>query len=167
MSHAVRIDAKFATAEDVASTLGVSPARAKKLSRLATSRAKSSDGSGFRYAGEYHSPKHKAFVTRDAATPISKSKVVAYLSDKVSTKNRRVSKKQVSSFFDELFNLARKQAKISRKLASLRGRAVKAGRKARSGRNLVIRDTKKTGARVIVRVIPKRRTRAKGSKSDR
>lgn len=35
-AHAVRIDAKFATPEDVADTLGVSRVRAKRLARLVT-----------------------------------------------------------------------------------------------------------------------------------
>ena len=61
---------------------------------------------------------------------------VAHLADKVSTPEKPVSKKQVSSFFDELFKLAVKEAKSSGKFVIPGiGRAVKAHRKARMGRN--------------------------------
>jgi DNA-binding protein HU-beta len=70
------------------------------------------------------------------ANPMSKSKIIAYLTEKVSTKEKPVSKKQIVSFFDELFNLAVKEAKSAGKfvIPSI-GRAVKAHRKARMGRN--------------------------------
>ena len=45
------------------------------------------------------------------ATPLSKSKIIAHLADKVSTPEKPVSKKQVAAFFDELFKLAVKEAK--------------------------------------------------------
>ena len=70
------------------------------------------------------------------ASPMSKSKIVAHLADKVSTPEKPVSKKQIVGFFDELFKLAVKEAKSSGKfvIPGL-GRAVKAHRKARMGRN--------------------------------
>ena len=45
------------------------------------------------------------------ANPMSKSKIIAHLSEKVSTPDKPVSKKQVAGFFDELFKLAVKEAK--------------------------------------------------------
>ena len=45
------------------------------------------------------------------ATPLSKSKIIAHMADKVSTPEKPVSKKQVSAFFDELFKLAVKESK--------------------------------------------------------
>ena len=70
------------------------------------------------------------------ATPLSKSKIIAHIADKVSTPEKPVSKKQIVSFFDELFKLAVKEAKGTGKfvIPGL-GRAVKAHRKARMGRN--------------------------------
>ena len=40
------------------------------------------------------------------ATPLSKSKIIAHIADKVSTPEKPISKKQAASFFDELFKLA-------------------------------------------------------------
>jgi DNA-binding protein HU-beta len=87
------------------------------------------------------------------ATPMSKSKIIAHLADKVSTKDKPVSKKQVSSFFDELFNLAVKEAKSSGKfvIPGL-GRAVKAHRKARMGRNPATGEPIKIKAKTVVRL---------------
>jgi DNA-binding protein HU-beta len=69
------------------------------------------------------------------ASPMSKSKIIATLTEKVSTPDKPVSKKQVAGFFDELFKLAVKEAKSTVKfvIPGL-GRAVKAHRKARMGR---------------------------------
>ena len=70
------------------------------------------------------------------ATPLSKSKIIAHLADKVSTTDKPVSKKQIASFFDELFKLAVKESKSAGKFVIPGiGRAVKAHRKARMGRN--------------------------------
>ena len=70
------------------------------------------------------------------ATPLSKSKIIAHMADKVSTPEKPVSKKQVSAFFDELFKLAVKESKSAGKFVIPGiGRAVKAHRKARMGRN--------------------------------
>ena len=44
------------------------------------------------------------------ASPMSKSKIIAHLADKVSTPEKPVSKKQVAGFFDELFKKRRAQA---------------------------------------------------------
>ena len=45
------------------------------------------------------------------ANPLSKSKIIATLAEKVSTEDKPVSKKQIASFFDELFKLAVKETK--------------------------------------------------------
>jgi len=87
------------------------------------------------------------------ATPLSKSKIIAALAEKVSTKDKPVSKKQVSSFFDELFNLAVKEAKSSGKFVIPGiGRAVKAHRKARMGRNPATGEAIKIKAKTVVRL---------------
>ena len=84
---------------------------------------------------------------------MSKSKIIAHLAEKVSTKDKPVSKKQVTSFFDELFNLAVKEAKSSGKfvIPGL-GRAVKAHRKARMGRNPATGEAIKIKAKTVVRL---------------
>ena len=70
------------------------------------------------------------------ANPLSKSKIIAHMAEKVSTPEKPVSKKQVASFFDEFFKLAVKETKGAGKfvIPGL-GRSVKAHRKARMGRN--------------------------------
>jgi len=89
------------------------------------------------------------------ATPLSKSKIIAHLADKVSTPDKPVSKKQVASFFDELFKLAVKEAKGSGKFVIPGiGRAVKAHRKARLGRNPATGETIKIKAKTVVRLRP-------------
>jgi DNA-binding protein HU-beta len=87
------------------------------------------------------------------ASPLSKSKIIAHLSEKVSTPEKPVSKKQVASFFDELFKLAVKEAKSSGKfvIPGL-GRAVKAHRKARMGRNPATGEPIKIKAKTVVRL---------------
>ena len=87
------------------------------------------------------------------ATPLSKSKIIAHLSDKVSTPEKPVSKKQIASFFDELFKLAVKEAKGNGKfvIPGL-GRAVKAHRKARMGRNPATGEAIKIKAKTVVRL---------------
>ncbi|HLW81637.1 MAG TPA: HU family DNA-binding protein [Candidatus Acidoferrales bacterium] len=87
------------------------------------------------------------------ATPMSKSKIIAHLTEKVSTKDKPVSKKQVSTFFDELFNLAVKECKSSGKFVIPGiGRAVKAHRKARMGRNPATGEPIKIKAKTVVRL---------------
>jgi DNA-binding protein HU-beta len=87
------------------------------------------------------------------ATPMSKSKIIAHLADKVSTTEKPVSKKQVSTFFDELFKLAVKEAKGSGKFVIPGiGRAVKAHRKARMGRNPATGEAIKIKAKTVVRL---------------
>lgn len=87
------------------------------------------------------------------AGPMSKSKIITYLTDKVSTKDKPVSKKQVSTFFDELFNLAVKETRGSGKFVIPGiGRAVKAHRKARMGRNPATGEPIKIKAKTVVRL---------------
>ena len=66
------------------------------------------------------------------AKPMSKSKIVGHLAEKCETP-----RKMVSSFFDELFKLAVKECKggAGKFVIPNLGRAVKAHRKARMGRN--------------------------------
>jgi DNA-binding protein HU-beta len=87
------------------------------------------------------------------ASPMSKSKIIAHLADKVSTPEKPVSKKQVAGFFDELFKLAVKEAKGTGKfvIPGL-GRAVKAHRKARMGRNPATGEAIKIKAKTVVRL---------------
>jgi DNA-binding protein HU-beta len=87
------------------------------------------------------------------ANPMSKSKIIAHMAEKVSTKEKPVSKKQVVSFFDELFNLAVKEAKSAGKFVIPGiGRAVKAHRKARMGRNPATGEAIKIKAKTVVRL---------------
>lgn len=87
------------------------------------------------------------------AGPMSKSKIVAHMAEKVSTPEKPVSKKQVSTFFDELFKLAVKEARSAGKfvIPGL-GRAVKAHRKARMGRNPATGEPIKIKAKTVVRL---------------
>ncbi len=66
------------------------------------------------------------------AKPMSKSKIVAHMADKIGTP-----KKVAAQFFEELFKLAVKEAKggAGKFVIPNIGRAVKAHRKARMGRN--------------------------------
>ncbi len=82
------------------------------------------------------------------AKPMSKSKIVAYLADKCGT-----TKKTVATFFDELFKLAVKECKGAGKfvIPGL-GRAVKAHRKARMGRNPQTGQPIKIKAKTVVRL---------------
>ena len=87
------------------------------------------------------------------ANPLSKSKIIAVMTEKVSTKDKPVSKKQIASFFDELFNLAVKETKSSGKFVIPGiGRAVKAHRKARMGRNPATVEAIKIKAKTVVRL---------------
>ena len=82
------------------------------------------------------------------ANPMSKSKIVAHLAGRLDTP-----KKQVSTFFDELFNLAVRETKGAGKfvIPGL-GRAVKAHRKARMGRNPATGEAIKIKAKTVVRL---------------
>jgi DNA-binding protein HU-beta len=87
------------------------------------------------------------------ANPMSKSKIIAHMAEKVSTKEKPISKKQVASFFDELFNLAVKEAKnVGKFVIPGLGRAVKAHRKARMGRNPATGEPIKIKAKTVVRL---------------
>lgn len=87
------------------------------------------------------------------ASPMSKSKIIAHLAEKVGTPEKPVSKKQIAGFFDELFKLAVKEAKGTGKfvIPGL-GRAVKAHRKARMGRNPATGEAIKIKAKTVVRL---------------
>ena len=86
------------------------------------------------------------------ANPMSKSKIIAHMAEKVSTPEKPISKKQVVSFFDEFFKLAVKEAKGTGKfvIPGL-GRAVKAHRKARMGRNPATGESIKIPAKKVVK----------------
>jgi len=82
------------------------------------------------------------------ANPMSKSKIVAHLAEKVD-----VPKKTITAFFEELFKLAVKEAKSTGKFVIPNlGRAVKAHRKARMGRNPATGETIKIKAKTVVRL---------------
>jgi DNA-binding protein HU-beta len=83
------------------------------------------------------------------AKPLSKSKVVAHLAEKTSTP-----KKTVATFFDELFKLAVKECKggAGKFVIPNLGRAVKAHRKARMGRNPQTGEAIKIKAKTVVRL---------------
>ncbi len=75
------------------------------------------------------------------------------MAEKVSTPEKPVSKKQVASFFEELFKLAVKEAKSAGKFVIPGiGRAVKAHRKARMGRNPATGEAIKIKAKTVVRL---------------
>ena len=84
-----------------------------------------------------------------AAKPMSKSKIVAHLAEKVGTP-----KKTAVAFFDELFKLAVKECKggAGKFVIPNLGRAVKAHRKARMGRNPQTGEAIKIKARTVVRL---------------
>ena len=84
------------------------------------------------------------------ARPMTKSKIVAHLADKLGT-----SKKSVNSFFEELFKLAVREAKGAGKfvIPGL-GRAVKRHNKARMGRNPQTGEPIKIKAKTVVRLRP-------------
>src|ERR1700738_2609888 len=84
-----------------------------------------------------------------AAKPMSKTKVVGYLAEKCATP-----KKTAALFFEELFNLAVKECKGSagKFVIPNLGRAVKAHRKARMGRNPQTGEAIKIKAKTVVRL---------------
>jgi DNA-binding protein HU-beta len=86
------------------------------------------------------------------ANPMSKSKIVAHLAEKVSTPDKPISKKQAASFLETLFNLAVKETKgVGKFVIPGLGRAVKAHRKARMGRNPATGEAIKIKAKTVVR----------------
>jgi len=88
------------------------------------------------------------------ASPMSKSKIIAHIADKVSTTDKPVSKKQTAAFFDELFKLAVRECKggAGKFVIPNIGRAVKAHRKARMGRNPATGEPIKIKAKTVVRL---------------
>ena len=83
------------------------------------------------------------------AKPMSKSKIVASIAEKCGTP-----KKTISNFFDALFNLAVKECKsgAGKFVIPGLGRAVKAHRKARMGRNPQTGQPIKIPAKTVVRL---------------
>ena len=83
------------------------------------------------------------------AKPMSKSKIVAHLAEKCGT-----SKKTANQFFEELFKLAVAQCKggAGKFVIPGLGRAVKAHRKARMGRNPQTGEPIKIKAKTVVRL---------------
>jgi DNA-binding protein HU-beta len=83
------------------------------------------------------------------AKPMSKSKIVSYMADKCGTK-----KTVAAQFFEELFKLAVKECKGSagKFVIPNLGRAVKAHRKARMGRNPQTGEAIKIKAKTVVRL---------------
>jgi len=82
-----------------------------------------------------------------AAKPMSKTKVVSHLAEKTS-----IPKKTAASFFEELFKLAVKECKgpAGKFVIPNLGRAVKAHRKARMGRNPQTGEAIKIRAKTVV-----------------
>jgi DNA-binding protein HU-beta len=82
------------------------------------------------------------------ANPMSKSKIVAHLAEKC-----EMPKKGVANFFEELFKLAVKECKgVGKFVIPSIGRAVKAHRKARMGRNPATGEAIKIKAKTVVRL---------------
>ena len=83
------------------------------------------------------------------AKPMSKSKIVGHIAEKVGTP-----KKTAAIFFDELFKLAVKEAKggAGKFVIPGIGRLVKAHRKARMGRNPQTGEAIKIKAKTVVRL---------------
>ena len=81
--------------------------------------------------------------------PMSKSKIVSHMADKIGTP-----KKVAAQFFEELFKLAVKEAKggAGKFVIPNIGRAVKAHRKARMGRNPQTGEPIKIKAKTVVRL---------------
>src|SRR5580698_7460613 len=86
-----------------------------------------------------------------AAKPLSKTKIVSHLAEKIGTP-----KKNATLFFEELFKLAVKEAKSSAGKVVIPGfgRVVKAHRKARMGRNSQTGEAIKIKAKTVVRLRP-------------
>jgi DNA-binding protein HU-beta len=86
-----------------------------------------------------------------AAKPMSKTKIVSHMAEKTGT-----AKKAAALFFDELFKLAVKECKggAGKFVIPGIGRAVKAHRKARLGRNPQTGEPIKIKAKTVVRLRP-------------
>src|SRR5260370_13226027 len=86
-----------------------------------------------------------------AAKPLSKTKVVGHIAEKVGT-----AKKTAALFFDELFKLAVKEAKggAGKIVIPGIGRVVKAHRQARMGRKPQTGEANKIKAQTLVRLRP-------------
>src|SRR5438132_8135249 len=86
-----------------------------------------------------------------ASKPLSKSKIVAHMAEKTS-----VPKKTAAAFFEELFKLAVRELKggSGKFVIPNLGRAVKAHRKARMGRNPQTGEQIKIKAKTVVRLRP-------------
>ena len=86
-----------------------------------------------------------------AAKPMSKTKTVSHIAEKLST-----SKKTAAQFFEELFQLAVREAKgaAGKFVIPGIGRVVKAHRKARMGRNPQTGEAIKIKAKTVVRLRP-------------
>ena len=86
-----------------------------------------------------------------AAKPLSKTKIVSHIAEKVGTP-----KKTAALFFEELFKLAVKEAKggAGKFVIPGIGRIVKAHRKARMGRNPQTGEAIKIKAKTVVRLRP-------------
>src|SRR6202045_516922 len=86
-----------------------------------------------------------------AAKPLSKTKIVSHMAEKIGSP-----KKTAALFFEELFNLAVKEAKggAGKFVIPGIGRAVKAHRKARMGRNPQTGEAIKIKAKTVVRLRP-------------
>ena len=79
---------------------------------------------------------------------MSKSKIVGHLAEKTG-----VTKKSAAIFFDELFKLAVRECKgVGKFVIPGLGRAVKAHRKARMGRNPATGEAIKIKAKTVVRL---------------
>ena len=85
------------------------------------------------------------------AKPLSKTKVVAHIAAKCGTP-----KKTAAAFFEELFKLAVKECKggAGKFVIPNLGRAVKAHRKARMGRNPQTGEAIQIKAKTVVRLRP-------------
>src|SRR5260370_42353947 len=86
-----------------------------------------------------------------AAKPLSKTKIVSHLAEKVGS-----SKKAIVTFFEELFKLAVKEAKgaAGKFVIPGIGRVVKAHRKARMARNPQTGETIKINAKTVIPLRP-------------
>ena len=86
-----------------------------------------------------------------AAKPLSKTKIVSHMAEKIGSP-----KKTAALFFDELFKLAVKESKggAGKFVIPGIGRVVKAHRKARMGRNPQTGEAIKIQAKTVVRLRP-------------
>src|SRR5438034_10953158 len=96
--------------------------------------------------------------------PMSKTKVVGHIAEKVGTP-----KKTATTFFDELFKLAVREAKgaAGKFVIPGLGRLVKAHRKARIGRNPQTGEQIKIKAKTVVRLRPSKALKEIGRASCR